>query len=82
MKKYNRIVYYNDNFSIAVINNNGKLRRIYCPFLIKCIKTISDIQENCLVYVDEVHQDPDDLIKYMIGGNLYPFKNFTISINF
>jgi hypothetical protein len=77
----NKIIYY-DSFSIAVINPSGKMRRVFCPFLIKCITTIEDIQENSSVYVDQVFKDPDDLITYLIGGNLYPYSNFRITINF
>lgn len=76
-----RIIYY-DSFSIAVINASGKMRRLYCPFLVKCISSIDEIEENSSVYVDQVYKDPDDLLNYMIGGNLYAFSNFRISINF
>ena len=79
--KNSRIVYY-DSFSIAVINQGGKIRRLYCPFLVKCITTIDEIEENCSVYVDQVFKDPDDLLTYMIGGNLFPYSNFSISANF
>lgn len=76
-----RFVYY-DNFSIVVINPSGKMRRLYTPFLVTCICTIDEIQENSSVYVDEVFKDPEDLLSYIIGGNLYPYTNFRISISF
>jgi hypothetical protein len=79
--KNSRIVYY-DSFSIAVINPSGKMRRLYTPFIVKCIDSIDEIQENSSVYVDQVFKDPDDLLTYLIGGNLYPYSNFRISINF
>lgn len=79
--KNNRIVYY-DTFSIAVINPSGKMRRLYCPFLVKCVNNIDEINENSIVYVDQVFKDPDDLLTYLIGGNLYPFSFFRIYINF
>jgi hypothetical protein len=79
--KNSRIVYY-DSFSIAVINPSGKMRRLYCPFLVKCIATIDVIQEDSFVYVDQVFKDLDDKLTYLIGGNLYAYSNFTISINF
>jgi hypothetical protein len=82
MKKYNRIVYYYDSFSIAVINPSGKLRRLYTPFMVKCINSIDDIHENSCVYVDEVFKDSDDLLLYKIGGNLYAYSFFEIKINF
>jgi hypothetical protein len=76
-----KIIYY-DSFSIAVINPSGKIRRLYCPFLVKCIHAIDEIEENSSVYVEQVFKDPDDLISYMIGDNLYPYSNFRILINF
>lgn len=79
--KNNRIVYY-DSFSIAVINPSGKIRRLYTPFMVKCISTIDNIQENSSVYVDQVFKDPDDKLTYLIGGNLFPYSNFSILINF
>ena len=79
--KYSRIVYH-DSFSIVVINPSGKMRRLYCPFLVKCIASIDDIEENSSVYVEQVFKDPDDLISYMIGDNLYQYSNFRITINF
>jgi hypothetical protein len=79
--KNSRIVYY-DSYSIVVINPSGKMRRLYCPFLVKCIASVDDIEENSSVYVDQVFKDPDDLLNYMICGNLYGFSNFSISINF
>ena len=79
--KNSRIVYY-DSFSIVVINPSGKMRRLYCPFLVKCINDIDEIQENSNVYVDQVFKDTDDLLNYLIGGNLYAYSNFRILINF
>jgi hypothetical protein len=46
------------------------------------MKTVDDIQENSTVYVDQVFNDPDDLLNYLIGGNLYPFSHFRINITF
>jgi hypothetical protein len=79
--KNSRIVYY-DSFSIAVISSKSKLRRLYCPFMVKCISTIEDIQAESYLYVDQVFKDPEERLTYMIGGNLYAYSNFRISINF
>jgi hypothetical protein len=79
--KNSRIIYY-DYFSIAVINPSGKIRRLYCPFLVKCIHAIDEIEENSSVYVEQVFKDPDEMVTYFIGGNLYAYSNFRILINF
>jgi hypothetical protein len=79
--KNSRIVYY-DSFSVAVINTKGQIRRVYCPFIVKCMKTVDDIQENSVVYVDQVFKDPEELLTYLIGGNLYPYSNFRVTVKF
>lgn len=76
-----RIVYY-DTFSITVINPNGKMRQLYCPFLVKCITTIENIQKNSSVYVDQVFLNKDKLLSYSICGKHYSYSNFVITIHF
>jgi hypothetical protein len=64
------------------VNSKGEIRRLYCPFIVKCKMQVDNIQENSIVYVDQVFKDPDDLLTYLIGGDLYPFGYFRIFINF
>ena len=75
--KNSRIVYY-DSFSIVVINSKSKLRKLYCPFMVECIKTTNDIQNNSFVYVDEVYCTTDQQLLYKIHGKIYNHRNFTI----
>ncbi len=79
--KYTDIQYY-DTYSILVININSRLRRLYCPFMVLCEKSIDEIQENSCVYVDEVFQDKNNLILFKIGGKVYNYSNFSILINY
>lgn len=82
MSTSNKMVQYYDNYSILIINQQKKLRRIYVPFRVICIHPIEQIQINAWLYVDEVIEDEDDLLLYKIGGNLYPYAHFTIIVNF
>jgi len=75
------ILFY-DSYSVLVINNKGRIRRLYTPFRIFCIEAIDHIQQNTSLYADEVFEDPDDILLYKINGNLYPYYHFTIQINF
>ena len=77
MMSKRRIIYY-DTFSIAVINQSGKMRRLYTPFLVKCVVGVDGIYQNSTVYVDEVYPDPDEKLLYLIAGNLYAYDNFVI----
>ena len=79
--KNSKIIHY-DSFSIAVINPSGKMRRLYCPFMVKCIASIDEIQEKSCLYVDQVFKDIDGQLSYLIGGSIYNYSNFRISINF
>jgi hypothetical protein len=77
----NRIIFY-DSFSILVINPSGKIRQLYCPFLVKCIHPIDGIEENTCVYVEQVTRDLNEKLSYLIGGKLYIYSKFKININF
>jgi hypothetical protein len=77
----NQMVMYFDSYSILVINQQGKIRRLYTPFCVQCIDSIDDIQVNTRVYVDEVFPDEDDLLLFKVCGNLYDPLLFTKSGN-
>ena len=76
-----RIIYF-DSYSILLINPSGKIRRLYTPFMVKCKESVNQLIQNSFLYVDEVFSDPDELLLYKIGGNIYTFKHFEITINF
>lgn len=77
-----QIVFYFDSYSILIINQQGKIRRLYTPFCVQCIYPIEEIQVNTWVYVDKVFPDEDDLLLYKVCGNLYAYKYFTIMAQF
>ncbi len=81
MSSKHMISYY-DSYSILIVNQWFKLRRLYTPFRVICIEPIEQIQVNSSLYVDEVFEDPDDKLLYKINGNLYSYKHFSIRINF
>ena len=68
--------------SILVLTHKGVIKRLYCPFLVRCIETNDGILENTVCYVDRIYDDPNDRILYMIGGNLFPYHFFLIQIVF
>jgi hypothetical protein len=70
-----------DETSLAVINKNGYLRQLYCPFRVLCIMDISAIKENSWVYVDKVSAKGRSIF-YHIGKIKYPHTHFHIYIAF
>ena len=81
MKKVNFDSYV-DNRSIIVINQQGHLRKLYCPFRVLCVDSINTISVDTWCYVDSVELSSDAPIIYQIGGVLYPFHHFHIYIKF
>ena len=81
MNEKNQILFF-DSYSVLVINRTGRMRRLYTPFKVFCTESVDDLHQNTSLFVDEVFEDPDDLLLYKINGNLYAYKHFTIQIKF
>lgn len=71
-----------DPFSIMVINQNGYLRKLYCPFRVLCIKSINSIPQDTWCYVEKVMPDVYEIILYEIYGKQIPYRHFQIYITF
>lgn len=67
---------------MMVINQNGHIRKLYCPFRVLCIKSIAGIPRNTWCYVEKVNTDPKELILYGINGKQVPYNHFQIYIMF
>lgn len=67
-----------DSYSMLVMNKQSEVRRLYTPFSVLSIESIDDIKMGCILYVDEIYTDEDDILLYKIMGNLYCYKYFII----
>ncbi len=70
-----------DPFSLLVVNTKGELRRIYCPFLVRCVVPIDDLILNHIYTVDMVSIDLSEYIFFSLRGKGYVYKRFEILIN-
>lgn len=82
MRALNQDIKFFDSYTILVINDKGRIRRLYTPFRVMCLVLQYQFSVFSTLYVDEVFEDPDDLLLYKINGNLYPYYHFSIKINF
>ena len=82
MDPTNKNILFYDSYSVLLLNPSGRIRRLYTPFKVNCISSIENLRINAILYVDEVFEDPDDILLYKINGNLYAYKHFNIHINF
>lgn len=66
--------------SLLVINNNGELIRLFCPFRVLVIHRIGDFKEGETVPVSQVKVDARLILVYVIKNKGYYYWNFTILI--
>jgi hypothetical protein len=71
--------YYHDSYSMLVMNKQSEVRRLYTPFSVLSIESIDEIKMGCILCVDEIYNDEDDIILYKIMGNLYAYRYFIIT---
>ena len=67
---------------MLLINSIGKLRVLYLPFRVRCIRESRGIPVGTWVYVDAVYADQMFRIAYLIQGSSHPYNNFQITITF
>lgn len=80
MKYYH--IKYCDPHSLFIINSKGRLRRIYTPFRVLCLKDIGDIPESTEVYIEEVASTDKDELVYYVAGVAYKYDCFRILAKF
>lgn len=69
-----------DPFSLLVINVKGELRRIYCPFLARCMIPIDNLIPYQSYVVDMVLTETNTQIVYVIKGKAYAHHSFLIFV--
>ena len=64
-----------DPFSLLVVNSMGELKRIYCPFLARCMIPVNNLKLNESYVIDMVKTDLSKEIIFIIQGKPF-FHNF------
>lgn len=67
-----------DPFSLLVVNSKGELKRIYCPFLARCMIPINNLLQNEAYVIDMVKTDLSEEIIFIIQGRQYLHSCFNI----
>lgn len=76
-----RLKYVTDG-CLLLINPNGKLRILYTPFRVICIKESLGLPLNTWVYVEAIFYHSQFKIGYLIHGNIHPYNHFQITISY
>ena len=67
-----------DPFSLLVVNNRGELKRIYCPFLARCMIPIRNLLQNESYVIDMVKTEINAEIIFIIQGKPFLHSYFNI----
>ena len=72
------------DYALLVVNPDGHLRVLFCPFRVICFKPVGTFKAGTTVWVEKVIMSPSKRgkIHYQIYGNLYLFEWFVIQIHF
>jgi len=65
-------------FSMLVINSNGELLRLECPFRVIVVLTIDSLHKDSEATVAEVRMDKKLILVYVINQRGYYYFNFSI----
>lgn len=79
MKNKNEINYI-DPFSILIVNRNGELGRIHCPFAVRCIEPVGNIKVGMTVSVEMIAVELTNQIHYRVQGKYLRHQYFEISV--
>ena len=71
---------WSDSKSWLFINNDGHLRRIYCPFPVLCIADVKDIPRMAVCTVKAVRNENYSRIYYAIQSDYYLHSYFRLKL--
>ena len=75
------IVPLSDN-SLLVVNPQGYIRELFCPFRVRCVVAVLTIPAGTWVYVEKLAVSTNVPLMYRINGNWFAFESFVIVIHF
>lgn len=67
-----------DSQSLLLINNKGRLKRLYTPFRVQAVQPAGIIKSHSIVYVTSIIQDKQDKLLYRILNSWIPYHQFQL----
>lgn len=76
-KRYiDEIFKYSDMYSILVINPDGRLVRVHCPFSVQVIRDVAKLRKGQIKAVDMIKMSMELVEVYIIESKGYYWYNF------
>jgi hypothetical protein len=69
---------YNNDRTLLIIDKKGVLRRLFTPFLVKCIQPIEDFTLEEILEVENVLSNEEIPLIYRIRGKLFAHYYFVL----
>ena len=67
---------------IVIVNSQGYIKELVCPFRVCCIIAVDNIRVGSWVWVDVVTDAENVRLLYRIHGNFYLHSHFIIRLPF
>ena len=71
-------LYYAANNSLLVVNQHGKLRRLFVPIAVRTLVDVGVLKMGTHVYVEEVAEHSQHKILYRVFNAWYPYLYFKL----
>lgn len=68
-------LHFIDPFSILLVDKNGLLKRLFCPFYVTMLMTGDKERQ---VRVDVIHKSVNNELKFVVNGLAYVHSRFRI----
>ncbi|GEM_PF-4020803 len=68
-----------DSTCLFIVNRNGQLEIVRCPFLVLLTKTIEGHLRKGFMCVDEVVTTKDEQLYFQMNGDYYYYSHFIIA---
>ncbi|TXJ22832.1 MAG: hypothetical protein E6Q24_20105 [Chitinophagaceae bacterium] len=72
------VAHYLNSDSILLINQTGQIRKLYCPFRVKCITPIDGFSKGMQLWVESVVKEDETRLIYLVLDRFYEHSNFEI----
>jgi len=69
---------YCDSNSILLVNRTGNLKRLHCPFRVRCKIPVGLFKQDMYLWVEEVAANGNDELFFIIFGIPYLHRHFIL----
>jgi hypothetical protein len=73
---------YKSPFTLMAINKEGKIRTLFVPIRAQCIESTLLIPVDTWIYIEQVKEDKEARLLYLVFYDWLPYHQFRITAQF